>query len=68
MKRHEDSASLYGGSCTVPPVRRGLHDEVQVVPALPPAAGVSEVHLLSILRHRQVIDERQLPASDHLTT
>lgn len=52
----------------VPSVCGGLHDEVQVVSALPPAAGVGEVHLLSVLSHRQVVDERQLPASDHLTT
>lgn len=51
----------------LPSVGRGLHDEVQVVSALPPAAGVGEEHLLPILRHRQVVDERQLPAGDHLT-
>lgn len=51
----------------VPPISRGLHDEVQVVSALPPAAGGGEVHLLPVLGHRQVVDEGQLPASDHLT-
>ncbi len=52
----------------VPSIGGGLHDEVHVVSALPPAAGVGEVHLLSVLSHRQVVYERQLPASDHLTT
>lgn len=51
----------------VPSVSRGLHDELQIISALPPAAGVCEVHLLSILSHRQVVDERQFPAGDHLT-
>lgn len=50
----------------VPSVRRGLHDQVHVVSALPPAAGVGEVHLLPVLRHRHIVDERQLPAGDHL--
>lgn len=50
----------------VPSVSRGLHDELQVVSTLPPAAGVSEVHFLPVLGHRQVVDEGQPPAADHV--
>lgn len=51
----------------VPSVSCGLHDELQVVSTLPPAARVGEVHFLPVLGHRQVVDEGQPPAADQLT-
>lgn len=53
---------------TLPSVCGGLHDELQVVSALPLTAGGGEIHLLSILSHRQVIDEGHFSACDHLTS
>lgn len=53
---------------SLPSVSCGLHDEFHVIPALPPAARVSEVNLLPVLRHRHVVNERQLPAGDQLTS
>lgn len=49
-----------------PSIRCGLHDELQVVSTLPPATGVGEVHFLPVLCHRQVVDEGQPPAANHL--
>lgn len=51
---------------SLPCICSGLHDEVEVVSALPPAAGVGEVHLPSILRNIQVIHKGKPSAANRL--
>lgn len=50
----------------LPSICCGLHDEMKVVSALPPAARVCEVHFPPILCYIQVIDEGEPPAPNHL--
>lgn len=49
----------------LPSICCGFHDQLHEVSALPPAAGVSEVHLLPILSNVQVIHKAQASTSDH---
>ena len=57
-----------GSANSLPSISGGLHDEVEVVPALPLAAGVSEVHLPPVLGDVQVVDKREPPTADHVTS
>lgn len=50
----------------LPSICCGLHDQVHEVSALPPAAGVSEVHLFPILSYIQIIHKAQTSTTNHL--